>query len=392
MVSSTSPLLLAVTEVQPLPFLRRKPSEAVAMPIPQKKQQPLRSLVGVSNKLLTYATGVTLLALDIFFNRGRGTFIAGCLAMGGAAISRAWHHYQKESTISFQKMLKPSHERGAVPDLQFLKHNGYLPKHKFVLDNVTYYCSSVFHIMERPAVFALVKHPSGVYPRIFYLSNSQAIWRTLPSKGFKGTTLCFGKTKHEYFTNLPFNLCFELNRLPKVDKEWQPVTDYLIAMQEEDLTSKSFFSKLQSTPLVEDSTEGLVKYPQNYKLLRTELYPDFSKLLRSEEFKTALYGNLKGRVFPSTDGSRKYLFLVTASDKVFFAGSEQVASPINEFGVRERMDTLGKMASPLMEYTNQIERGYNTSSLREGPYQDNWKYVQELEMVQLYCKHHFGGS
>lgn len=97
--------------------------------------------------------------------------------------------------------------------LDELKKTKLFPDKKLHLDNATYYFSKLFSFdpsyrgekSSYCARLAFVEVDGKVYPRVFYQSNSQGIWRVLPSMS-KGGIVVFGKGKIETDIQLPLKV------------------------------------------------------------------------------------------------------------------------------------------------------------------------------------------
>ncbi len=120
-----------------------------------------------------------------------------------------------------------------------------------------------------------------------------------------------------------------------------------------------------------------------------DLHPDFSVELAKKEFDDPHYGKIIARVYASKDKSLQFAFHEAEDGKVFLASVERIKdNPINPYGIRHKAVETKGMAAPLLEYYQQIpqefEGGPGAPSYKSPKYQNNWNYVRELEIIQLY--------
>lgn len=128
----------------------------------------------------------------------------------------------------------------------------------------------------------------------------------------------------------------------------------------------------------------LLKMPQDL-----QLHPDFTFIT---EYQTELkeYGKIEVKIVPSKDRSLQYAFYETIDGRTFLASVEKIKdNPINAYGLRGEALELENMDAPLLEYEIQIPPGYEPAKRKENRYEskdyvNNWNYIRELEIIQLY--------
>jgi hypothetical protein len=334
---------------------------------------------------------------------------------------------------NFMQITNPKH-----PKLNLAKLPAHrMPVHKLVLGNATYFCSNTFELTRdrqgiRLGVFALVRIGNRVYPRLFYRSNSQATWRTLPAvdKGFMGLGH-LGKGLHENDTQLPLALNLALQDLkaeepqpthgPQLESakldimnitDLQAEMDRLRPIQVEDVVktgwdyTESYQKGIHLDPFAEISESqkqgfergGLYtrrpEKPVGIKLPADEgLHPDFTAKIVSKEIVVPHYGKLIGHLFPSKNKCLQYLFYEAVDGRVFLSAIEKVKdNPILKFGVYESACELEGFDAPLLEYWQQIpedcepKQGRDVNRYESNAYISNWNYVRQLIIIQNYYK------
>ncbi|GAB4232829.1 MAG: hypothetical protein Tsb0021_11620 [Chlamydiales bacterium] len=286
--------------------------------------------------------------------------------------------------------------------LEALQESGLLPNRKMAIDNATYYCSPIFDFGGKKAVFALVEVEGKVYQHVFYHSESQGTWRTIPNamkgigkEGHKEIRH-FGKGDDETSTQLPIQLIIGLNQSIESGGEKNvPVlhdafNDMLQTIKFDE--QKPFESIVEKEEIVKvcEECEDFVPNPQDL-ILTKDFRPNFQTPEIVQKGKTALYGDVTFKVFLSHNEKVRYLFIEVDKDKrAFLASAEIKNATINHYGVRNRYPGLNHLDSPLIEYREQIKRGYASGSLiqqyheNRNKYGANWNYVRNLTLIQEY--------
>ena len=314
-----------------------------------------------------------------------------------------------ETTIQGLKLVSTNPKHGIL-NLEELKKDGLSPNNKLTVDNVTYYCTQPFKLgKNHVAVIGLVelevqKGQKQVFPRLFYLSNSQGTWRTMPGALKMGQELKhYHKGIAESDTQLPMALNIALLKLPLAEPKASPM--HINAgdlVKTYNLMHLSYDVRIQELGLIDQQFEDVhgsqslksnqLARPKAVLMPSLPKQPNFAKPIKEEEITLPLYGKVIARVYLSNDKSLQYLFYETQEEqqpgKVFLASVEDLEIKIGRYGVREVGFKANHMDSPLLEYRQQIHPDYRPNSDRP-PIQDyhydwNWDYIRELPIIQTY--------
>lgn len=323
----------------------------------------------------------------------------------------------REEVLALQKDIQITNPELPALNLQRLEKDVYLlPCHKLVVGNATYYCSKAtqsFLTGGRPIALGLVKIGEKVYPRMFYLSNSQGIWRMLPImlKDSLGRLVHWGKGLGEDDTALPMalNVALHQSMTPSVSFscDCTQIFDVVEKTDKDDEQNcnqayRDAVSLHEFIPKQETFDPKSLQLPEN-----SDLHPDFSTAIEQNLTLTS-YGEVRAKLYSSKDKTLQYLFYELPDGKVFLAGIDQVLEdPINCYGVRSKAYSLNKMDSCLLEYDYLIPKNlrqgskksslfqrqhdkqkylYNTNHPYTMLYANNWNIVRELEIIKMYYK------
>lgn len=288
--------------------------------------------------------------------------------------------------------------------LAALKEQGRLPSHKITVEGVNYYCSDPFYMAGNHCSVGLVQIGKKVYPRLFYLSNSQGGWRVAPFAEKKKETIAkMGKGVNEADTQLPLTLSLALHQLPRVEQpSEQPVPKNLLQTVGMIEIPEEYSTAIESEPLLpeeltppptftEKKRVPFTDKPEAIPLPAKELLPNFANSTKSQ-MTLPHYGEVTATLVPSNNGSLSYLFYELPSGHAFLAAVEKVEdNPINKYGARRISPDLSHSDAPLFEYYDQIPERFRTIEHfpgleNERKYESNWNYVRELELMKMYYK------
>lgn len=307
-----------------------------------------------------------------------------------------------EEVLKLQNAIENTNDKYSTLDLQEIKKEGFLPINKFEFGEATYYFSKCFLIGSNHAVLALVRIDDKVFPRIFYRSNSQATWRTMPAATKNnGNMGRLGKGLNETDTQLPIAVNLALHSLPQASKgipdEIKNVvkTAYDATKTYKENVCFTAFAKLKEDAKTAFVRRGMLipKPPDPKSILLTieeKLHPDFTSLLYEQKVTVPTYGKIQVKIFASKDKSLQYMYYEMRDGKAFLAGVEKVKeNPITPYGNRQEALELHGMDAPLLEYRAQIPEGYDpaedaASYDKSGKYANNWNFVRECKLVQMY--------
>jgi hypothetical protein len=345
--------------------------------------------------------------------------------------------FNSEPFLNFKRLNDISCTKGDPPKglnrneslMRALRKAGLACTHKHEYANVTYYFTNTFgytyRFENRALIFCFVEKSKRLYPRLFWLSGSQGLWRNT-DKIFKNW---IGKSdRGEESLALPFkidqvvheihnqtnqqsqykNLSKELGeRLLKHIIAWSihSVGDLVLAHGL--LMRKCKDNPSHLTPLAHASSEQedysnfsigpseLPEDPTNNVFMEEEYTPDFSNIEHPYIIRNSgTYGDLTARICPSKNKLLSFLFLESYK-YVFLAGAEFVDSEITKQGLKKKYVQLGSLALPLLEYRSQFDDRYLTSydkakiNQRElekkyNGYVITWNYLKKMPLIIEY--------
>ncbi|CAF24141.1 hypothetical protein [Candidatus Protochlamydia amoebophila] len=325
-------------------------------------------------------------------------------------------------------------KKGEDPKLEGLLSGMYTLNLKInyciVYEDVKYHSTNCFTIInssfqKRPLIFAFIEKENKLYPRLFWLSKSQATWRRL-DKTFKDH---IGKTRsgeERLLIPIRINLRFfeilneqddiqpldgslgndflqyvvaksdkAVKKTPRTkDKKYHIVQDEQTLVQDEDSSvqdeSGPFSLKPRETP-ENFFINGIPAISSKNDFEDNAVKPNFTKVERSQVITSAFYGRLRANVFLSNDENIRFLFLQNDLGHVFLAGAELINSPITRRGIRKKWVKLGSLSLPLKEYQKQFINEFISDSekeeIRQGEqltYVQTWNYLREMPCIQNY--------
>lgn len=310
----------------------------------------------------------------------------------------------REEVLALQGKLRHINKKHEQIQLESLEALDRLPKHKLVVEGVTYYCSNLFKNERNVFAFALVELKGKVYPRLFYLSGSQGTWRVAPyaeKRVFFGLQKVskLGKGLAENDTQLPIPIALALQTLPlpmelqnigKIEDLLQTVGPMeVLPKYSKGVKLEEFLSQAPSTQEFEEE-QYLMPFTDNpgeIVLPNALDLPDFTKMFEME-VNLEFYGKCTAKYMPSINGTNYYLFYENAEGYAFLASLEKVRNnPIGKFGVRKTAWELHHLDAPLLEYRMQIPRRFKTwanLAFEQQKYWNNWNYVREIPLIKLY--------
>jgi hypothetical protein len=310
--------------------------------------------------------------------------------------------------------------------------------HSFSTQGVTYYFTQTFtykssSLEKRPLVICFVEKDSKLYPKLFWLSQSQNIWRRT-DKIFKNW---IGKSKRgEGALALPIEVNIKLFKIHTKTQDERQFRDlpsdlgkkllgYIVAWSDskvgdEVLKNGRRVLKILGAPPPDDTTEiesgslsneieraawigpeELSSNPESIYFFNENEAPDFSKCFSRVDTKSPLYGRLTASIFLSYNRKIRYLFLERKETQhVFLATAEIVNAPITKLGLKRKWIDSGSLALPLLEYPEQFF--LNSSRLRnqfwsrkakelrrnrsEPDYVCTWNYLRKVPFIKGYYK------
>ncbi|WP_213106236.1 hypothetical protein [Candidatus Protochlamydia amoebophila] len=322
---------------------------------------------------------------------------------------------------------------GLLLNLQALNLN---IQYRFKCNNVIYHFTNCFSLVKsfferKPLVFSFVEKSEKIYPHLFWLSQSQSVWRRTDKK-FPGW---IGKSVHgEEWLSLPILINLKIFKIlqkgvAQISNE-QHVGEFLnrvVAWSEKDVNQFDRFespsgvltNEIETTAIGAESTKDtslnsvdipglsethknnmillgpkeLPKDPRSNDFLVFEQSPDFTNNERTQFIDSPLYGRLKADVFLSHDGTIRFLFLKNTLGHVFLAEAELVNKPLTIRGLKKKWVKLGALSLSLKEYPDQFDRTFISDSeqkkIQRGKqlnYVQTWNYLKEMPCIQNYYR------
>jgi hypothetical protein len=318
-------------------------------------------------------------------------------------------------------------------DLQIIK--------KMPLQNVNYYFTQTFTyngscLGSRPLIFCFVEENNALYPRLFWLSKSQSIWRRL-DKVFKNW---IGKSKRrEEALGVPFQANLQIFNIHKWTQETgipnnlpnelgEKLFKYVVAWSDNKVGDKVIREgrvvleiigdPVNTTDVGPDSLsneqeEGqqlgppiLPPDPQNNDCLKPAFKPDFSVDIPATIITSPHYGKLKARIVLSSNREIGYLFLETQDQNAkyaFLAAVEIANAPITKLGLKKEWIDSENLTLPLAEYSeqffddspkfrDQFWSKHDKDRFAKKPfkgYVSTWNYLREMPfIIDYYAKLH----
>lgn len=258
------------------------------------------------------------------------------------------------------------------------------PEYEIEYGGRSLYVSDPFiHMNNHRTVAAWIPKERGKFERmLFYKSFSHGVWRLLPyyvprkEGGERISKLDSGRPPAEEYATLPIFLQMALSRIESGFTK----PDMLLA----------HWNKRQYPPQNEDSralTEHIQKVDEPAKqrqftqeqeaavpldLEDARLHPDFERLQHvfmsqdpfQDELDSPVTGNRMGFVFPSKDGSRRYLFFLDDAGRTWSAFHEFAQSPLTRHGLNRHISTApAEHFRPAFDYKSKRPEGSAISDL-----------------------------
>jgi hypothetical protein len=280
---------------------------------------------------------------------------------------------------------------------EILKEERLGPRYKTEIEDSVIWFSSAYKLGGgRIAVVAYVKKEGKTIARSYYRSNSQGIWRYLPDykMGKNGKISWLGKGYGEESVTLPVELQQALSVTTKDDKNILKLkrnSEFILAGTAKIFGEQpgEYYDEVEFSPrrLKGNFYAEHGKTPPEQMILSEDESPNFSKLLTSWEQETILYGKMIIEVFPSKDGSLKYMFCSDSLGRTWIGGIEN-NSEIQSTGLRKTWIKGGDLTTPAFEYKDSIDDrtgGYGNEAARVGPYVDMHKnYLSKIPVIKEY--------
>jgi hypothetical protein len=232
--------------------------------------------------------------------------------------------------------------------------------------------------------------------RSYYRSNSQGLWRYLPSYTLswrdKSHISWYSKGFGEESINLPLTLQKALARMTAVDKTIAEVENpslifagssrvganagdsYINHVEEEGARLQgNFYKENGKVP-----PEQLVFTNQYHK-------PLFTRMLSAWEQTSSIYGPIEVEAYPSQNGVLVYLVCRDLRNRVWIGAVDNINS-VGSTGLRNVWADPGNLTTPAYEYSGQTD-GYGNANDQNGSYVDMFEnYLSHSPIIEEYIK------
>lgn len=304
-----------------------------------------------------------------------------------------------------------------------LKEAGLQPQYKIKQgEQVVWFSSNTYYELGnrgRLAVVAYVEDKGKIFARTYYVSNSQGVWRYLPSYTVNmknGEAKWFDKGYDETSATLPMESQYALAQLSQINPE--PLTlnnsDLLFYGTAKNITDYSTQQTKYSTnklPLYEIKKRGDVTYyheveqqpkklaglkntgdpfikiePTEVDLLSAQK-PNFNNKIRQWQTSNQLYGDIYHEVYLSQDESLLYIFCRDKRNRAWIGGIEDNQSELTSTGLKKSWYDVADLTTPAYEYKGQAD-DYNNDIDSKGSYVDLYQnYLSKIPIIIEYNQH-----
>jgi hypothetical protein len=306
---------------------------------------------------------------------------------------------KEKNDISSQTEIHGDEFAGKKLTLEILRENGLLPEKKITIDGNTIWFSSEPYDLSggRIAIVAYVKDKNNkITARSYYRSNSQGVWRYLPSYLIRdGKINWYHKGHSEESITLPAICQMALAQITEGQKAKKVSNPELVFAG----TAKDIMHYEEGTYLFEtkqkpidlgfSSKEGKKLTPEeiSFSGKNSELSPDFytGKSFAKWTQNSDKYGKIEIEVLPSKDGKLKFMFCRDKKNRVWIGGIEN-DSKTGSTGLKETWVNGGDLTTPALEYVGQTD-GYGNLKMSSGEYVDMFtNYLSKIPIIIEYCR------
>ncbi len=303
--------------------------------------------------------------------------------------------------------------KGEFLTTDLLRREGMIPKHRVNVDGqVLLFASNLFEMKDkRLAAIAYVKAGNRYVARTYYLSNSQALWRYLPSVYLDGLGEIdwYDKGFGEDSITLPFEIQVALNKISEqkkiVEIRDKRVQELIFAGTTRDYQNNYDLQgtykmaidrnaqRLKEGSLVMDRF-GMVDStkkprPEDVRFTDPGDAPNFEGFDPKKDqttMQTNLYGMVTARVFRSLNKNLRFIFM-TDKDGRSWIGSIETTGKIGVLGLRAKWVKGGSFTTPAYEYRKQAREYAGQSHPSNTNYVDvSEKYLNRIPVIAEFRK------
>lgn len=281
---------------------------------------------------------------------------------------------------------------GKLLTKEVLKEAGLMPKYKIDMDGfMVWFSSHGFRIDDnRIAVIAYVRKGNEIVTRSYYRSNSQGVWKYLPSCIVSdGKIDLYMKGYGEESVTLPIYAQKALSIMTEDESTVLDIgenAEIILAGTTRNIASRSTYEgEMESKPEQIDVNfyKDKDQVPPEEMILPDEKSPDFSEKITGWKTKNDKYGIIYIDVFASKDKKWRFMFSNDSLGRAWIAGIEN-DSEILSTGLRTSWVNAGNLTTPAYEYTSQAGM-YGDRKLINGNYIDVYnKYLSKIPVIKEY--------
>lgn len=307
-------------------------------------------------------------------------------ALSNGEIEQLYKHIEIHGDPLEGKMLTP----------EILKDAGLLPRYQIETKHGVMWFSSSGYRMEnnRIATVAYVQKNNKLIPRTYYRSNSQGVWRYLPSANSPEGK--YDKGYREESINLPVNIQIALAKLMGKEGQILDINNPGLIFRgtarrwDRSVLEGTFYGEIESEPKklgnFKAEEEGEKVAPETIDLPE-DLQPDLSegKTLARWIQDSEIYGDINMEAVPSKDKTLIYIFCRDKLNRVWI-GSVEDDSKVLSTGLKQTWIDLGDFGTPAYEYLSQAGK-YVNFNIKSGNYVDVFEnYLSKIPTIREYCK------
>jgi hypothetical protein len=302
--------------------------------------------------------------------------------------------------------------KGKVLTTDILREKGLAPRYKIDMgDSVVWLSSSAYNLGgDRIAVVAYVEKDGEIFARSYWLSNSQAVWRLLPSYTLENDQInWYGKGWDEESIFLPVPIQKVLSEITKDENSVLNIDepDFIFAgttrvgtlagiLSNNEQDKFPFYKEVNMNPRklsgLRYEADSSKKIPPKELILTTEESPNFTNLLGSWTQKTNMYGEISVEVYESNDKTLNYLLCKDIRGRVWIGGIQEIGE-MTSTGLQKNWVLGGDLTTPAFEYGGRQTGGYGNDKISYGSYVDMFEnYISKIPVIQEYLRISQGDS
>lgn len=285
--------------------------------------------------------------------------------------------------------------------IEHLEKNGLSPKFQLKVGKKRVWVSNFFEFRpcidsdknKKLSVVVYIQNADGEFcPRIFYLSDSQGIFRYLPSlthlqHGDKLEILHLSKGYDESTLDGHYEL---QKQLAKLSDDPNNIVDICespsIFVGASGSPELSTGENVKSTYRIEVEPKPKIKMFNDTSSLteinfqkNPDLKPNFERMVTSYNLQTALYGEITVEIYFSKNESLVYFF--GTSRDMSWVVSIQENKEINSLGIHNSWINMKKLTVPPFEYMNNLDTEIQSQAVQQIP---NTHYVNIYDIYDMH--------